>query len=166
MVTMPRQINLKLLDEDYVIVGPKTKNTSQAKRIINKNKLGTPSDPKNTDTGIYDMLTTMGVTVSSLNEKNFSFKQILENEESVNNPKILEKKDFKKFKNDKIPSKDKFSNEDDPFYELDNAREINTPPVQAISTINKNDLVSEIGTDIINLNISSTGVVKQFGSLE
>ena len=62
---MPRQIDLKLLDEDYVIVGPKTKNTSQAKRIMNKNKLAAPSDPRKTDTGIYDMFATMGVSVSS-----------------------------------------------------------------------------------------------------
>ena len=39
--------------------------------------------------------------------------------EGIDNPSILDQKDFNKIKNEQIEGKDKFPNADDPFYELD-----------------------------------------------
>jgi hypothetical protein len=163
---MPRQINLDTLDTNYVVRGPNVDPLSQAKKIINKNKLSLPVNVRNPDSGIYDMLTTIGVCVHSFNEQDFTFKQTLINEEAVENPKILEAKDFNRFQNDRIPAKDKFFNEDDPFYELDDAREKNEASVDNFYNINKNQLLSDIGEAMASLNTNNNRALKQFGSLE
>ena len=55
-------------------------------------------------------------------EKDFSLKTLSKNKEFIQNPKILEIDSYSKIENTNVNAKDKFSNEDDPFYELDEAR--------------------------------------------
>lgn len=52
----------------------------------------------------------------------FSFKQTAFDAESLQNPNIVEK-DFLSLQNDAIKLKDKFDEIDDPFFDLDDARE-------------------------------------------
>jgi hypothetical protein len=78
----------------------------------------------------------------------------------------LDTLDTKRFQNDRIPAKDKFFNEDDPFYELDDAREKNEASVDNFYNINKNQLLSDIGEAMASLNTNNNRALKQFGSLE
>ena len=50
-----------------------------------------------------------------------SFKQMLKNEENIENPNILSPKQFSQFKNKSSSIEEKFDNENDPIYDLDEA---------------------------------------------
>ena len=163
---MPRQIKFDLVEQNYSVAGPKIKSTSQAKRILNKNKLSSRLNTKRTDTGLESMLSNIGISVVAMDEKDFSFKNDEKNIELLQNPNILQKKSFKKLKNTKKKIKDKFSNEDDPFYELDDPRPSFEAKKETVNTIDKNDLLSDIAQDVFSLNLSNNTAVKQFRSLE
>lgn len=49
----------------------------------------------------------------------FSLIETETDAEGIDNPSILDQKDFNKIKNEQIEAKDKFASADDPFYELD-----------------------------------------------
>ena len=140
---MPRQIKIDVLDQDYAIAGPKIKNTSQAKRIFNQNRLS-----------------------SQLDVKNFSLKEDQKNIELLLNPNILQNRSLPILKKKKTKIRDKFSNEDDPFYELDEPRDSNEVIKETVDTIDQNEAVTDIARDIVALNLSNKTAVKQFRSLE
>ena len=163
---MPRQINIDLLDQDYSVAGPKLKNNSQAKRILNKNKISSQLNVKNSGTALSVMLSDMGVSIVGLDEKDFSFKNDEKNIELLLNPNILQKSTFKKLKNKKKPIRDKFNNEDDPFYELDDPRDSNETIVETINTIDETEALTDIAGGIFSLNLSNNTAVKQFRGLD
>jgi len=163
---MPRQIKIDVLDQDYSIAGPKLKNTSQAKRILNKNNLSSKLDTKKAGTGFEAMLSNMGVTIVAMDEKDFSFMNDEKNIELLQNPNILQKRSFKKLKNKKTNTIDKFSNEDDPFYELDDPRDSRDVTEENANTIDEAESLADIAKDIFALNLSNNTAVKQFRSLE
>ena len=163
---MPRQIKLDLIDQEFAVKGLKTKRASQARRILNKNKIASELNTKKINSGIYDILTKIGVTIDALDQSDFSFKNDMKNVELLQNPNILQKKSFSKLKNEKVNIRDKFSNEDDPFYELDEPRDSINAKIQTIDLLDKDDLLSDITNEILSLNLSNDKVLKQFRSLE
>jgi hypothetical protein len=163
---MPRQIRLELLDQEFGVKGPKIKTTSQAKRIINRNKLSAPLSVKNTDTSLDVMLSNMSITIVSMDEEDFSFKNDSKNIELLQNPNILQKKSFAKLKNNKTEIRDKFSNEDDPFYELDDPPESNERQKLTVNNMDNSEVLADIAQEIFSLNLSNDTAVKQFRSLE
>ena len=88
---MPRQIKIDVLDQDYSIAGPKLKNTSQAKRILNKNNLSSKLDTKKAGTGFEAMLSNMGVTIVAMDEKDFSFMNDEKKHRTFTKPEHLAK---------------------------------------------------------------------------
>jgi hypothetical protein len=163
---MPRQIRLELIEQEFGVKGPKIKTTSQAKRIINRNKLSAPLTVKNTDTSLDTMLSNMSITIVSMDEEDFSFKNDPKNIELLLNPNILQKKSFEKLKNNKAETRDKFDNEDDPFYELDDPQDSNEKQKLTVNTIDNSEALADIAEEIFSLNLSNDSAVKQFRSLE
>lgn len=163
---MPRQIKIDVLDQDFSIAGPKLKNTSQAKRILNKNNLSSKLNTKKSGTAFDIMLSNMGVTIEAMDEEDFSFKNDEKNIELLQNPNILQKRAFKKLKSKKTNTIDKFSNEDDPFYELDDTRDSRDEIKENVNTIDQTEAIAGIAKDIFSLNLSNDTAVKQFRSLD
>jgi hypothetical protein len=56
--------------------------------------------------------------------KNFSFKNNLADNEFVQNPNILEEKDYSRIKNVPLDMVNKFDNQDDPFFDFDEQRPV------------------------------------------
>lgn len=162
---MPRQINIDVLDEDYSVAGPKLKNTSQAKRIFNKNNLSSKLDTKKSGTALDVMLSNMGVSIVAIDEEDFSFKNDEKNIELLQNPNILQKSSFEKLKSKKTKTIDKFSNEDDPFYELDDTRDSRDEIKETVDTLDQTEALADIAKDIFALNLSNNTAVKQFRGL-
>jgi len=163
---MPRQFNIDILDEDYSVAGPKIKNTSQAKRIFNKNKLSQQTDTKKAGTAFDVMLSNMSITIVGIDEEDFSFKNDEKNIELLQNPNILQNRNFKKLKAKKIKTRDKFGNENDPFYELDDPKDSRDITEETANTIDETESLADIAKDIFALNLSNNTAVKQFRSLD
>jgi hypothetical protein len=85
--------------------------------------------------------------------KSFSFKNNLMDNEFVQNPNILERKDFKQLKNESLKSKDKFDEKDDPFFNLDEGESI--VDKQRISRISSKTLSNTTGKSLVR-KINST----------
>jgi hypothetical protein len=142
------------------------KSAKRAKKILDNNKLGSNFEEDGRMNDCYNFLTIMGIVVDSISQKDFSFKQTTRNEEAVANPNIIEQKDFKKFNNEYDKPDDKFPNENDPFYQLDDAREKNEKQTNKLDSIDKSDLLVDIVDDILKINLVNNNSVKQFRSLE
>lgn len=72
-----------------------------------------------------EILASLSITIDEVEQQNFSLKKISKDKEFIKNPKILEQKDYKTLENEYDKPDDKFPNEDDPFYQLDDYRESN-----------------------------------------
>jgi hypothetical protein len=163
---MSKQSNL----EEFILInsasGPNLKTSREAKKILDQNSLGSNFEEDGRMNDCYNFLTTIGISVDAISQKDFSFKQTKKNEEAVANPNIIERKDFKKFNNEYDKPDDKFPNEDDPFYQLDDARDKNEKQTNKIDSIDKSDLLVDIVDDILKINLVNNNSVKQFRSLK
>lgn len=65
-----------------------------------------------------DKLGQRGITVEK-GDAYMSFKDMIEEKESINNPNILENKTFSRIKNKNQSLEKKFDSEDDPIYDID-----------------------------------------------
>ncbi len=65
-----------------------------------------------------DKLGQRGITVEK-GDVYMSFKDMIEERESINNPNILENKTFSRIKNKNQSLEKKFDSEDDPIYDID-----------------------------------------------
>lgn len=65
-----------------------------------------------------DKLGQRGITVEK-GDAYMSFKDMIEERESINNPNILENKTFSRIKNKNQSLEKKFDSEDDPIYDID-----------------------------------------------
>lgn len=72
-----------------------------------------------------EILASLSITIDEVEQQNFSLKKISKDKEFIKNPKILEQKDYRTLENEYDKPDDKFPNEDDPFYQLDDYRESN-----------------------------------------
>lgn len=74
-----------------------------------------------------------------------SFKQMLKNEENVENPNILSPNQFFQFKNKSSSIEEKFDNENDPIYDLDEApNKLNTMSSNPVLEYYSNFIEEEI----------------------
>jgi len=163
---MPKQSNLEEFTLINGVSGPNLKASREAKKILDQNNLGSNFEEDGRMNDCYNFLTTIGISVDAISQKDFSFKQTQKNEEAVANPNIIERKDFKKFNNEYDKPDDKFPNEDDPFYQLDDAREKNEKQTNKMDSIDKSDLLVDIVDDILKINLVNNNSVKQFRSLK
>jgi hypothetical protein len=81
----------------------------------------------NVDTS-YD-LPLLDVSVS----KDFSFKDSLMEQDFLQNPNIVDKKEFSRIKNSKLELNDKFDNLNDPFFDLDEKRSVTSAAIRSKS---------------------------------
>jgi hypothetical protein len=163
---MSKQSNL----EEFILInsasGPNLKTSREAKKILDQNSLGSNFEEDGRMNDCYNFLTIIGISIDAISQKDFSFKQTQKNEEAVANPNIIERKDFKKFNNEYDKPDDKFPNEDDPFYQLDDAREKKEKQANKMDSIDKSDLLVDIVDDILKINLVNNDSVKQFRSLK
>jgi len=104
---MPKKISFKKLQ----------KTTQNPTVSLSGNDFSGRAGPSNSLKEIEDL------SISFIKgEKDFSLKTLSKSKEFIQNPKILEIDSYSKIENANVNAKDKFSNEDDPFYELDEAR--------------------------------------------
>jgi hypothetical protein len=68
-------------------------------------------------------LSNSSITVE-MSVKEFSFKDRLIDNDFVQNPNIIEKKDFERIRNTPLDMIDKFDNENDTFFDLDDQRPV------------------------------------------
>ena len=68
-------------------------------------------------------LSNSSITVE-MSVKEFSFKDRLIDNDYVQNPNIIEKKDFERIRNTPLDMIDKFDNENDTFFDLDDQRPV------------------------------------------
>jgi hypothetical protein len=126
-------------------------------KSLEKNKIINSSEP-------VEILSAIGVSIDLGLQKDFSFKQTQKNEEAVANPNIIEQKDYKKFNNEYDKPDDKFPNEDDPFYQLDDARDKNEKQITKENSTALNASLVNVADDILRINLNNDNSIKQFRS--
>tara|TARA_A100001515_G_scaffold77427_1_gene61474 strand:- start:31 stop:462 length:432 start_codon:yes stop_codon:yes gene_type:complete len=133
---MPKKISLKRLQS----LRPRIPENNLKKTTLKKLKLKTPTKFQNDF-----ILSELGITFES-NKKDFSLKTIANDKEFINNPKILEMDNYKRLEQEYDRPDDKFPNEDDPFYQLDEQRDALLTKVQKVKTseFSKDDIVRSI----------------------
>ena len=87
----------------------------------------------------------LGITMEA-EKKDFSLKSASNDKESIHNPKIVELDNYKRTENEYDKPDDKFPNEDDPFYELDEQREKLSPIIkkQQVTQFSKSKIVNSL----------------------
>ena len=126
-------------------------------KSLEKNKIINSSEP-------VEILSAIGVSIDPALQKDFSFKQTQKNEEVVANPNIIERKDYKKFNNEYDKPDDKFPNENDPFYQLDDARDQNEKQITKETPASLNVSLDKVADDILRINLNNNNSIKQFRS--
>jgi hypothetical protein len=126
-------------------------------KSLEKNRIINSSEP-------VDILSAIGVSIDPELQRDFSFKQTQKNEEAVANPNIIERKDFKKLNNDYDKPDDKFPNEDDPFYQLDDARDQNEKQINKETPVSLSISLDKVADDILRINLNNNNSIKQFRS--
>lgn len=162
---MPKQLTLQQIQATETLSGPNVSLGRQAKRILDVNNLGSNFFEDGSMNNCYEFLTIIGITVEAISQKDLSLKKISLDKEFVKNPNILEKKDYQRINNEFDKPDDKFPNEDDPFYQLDDYRDENESKIKNVNNVNKNDLLIDIADGIVKTNLSPNSCVKQFRSL-
>lgn len=126
-------------------------------KSLEKNRIINSSEP-------VEILSAIGVSIDPELQRDFSFKQTQKNEEAVANPNIIERKDFKKLNNDYDKPDDKFPNEDDPFYQLDDARDQNEKQINKETPVSLSISLDKVADDILRINLNNNNSIKQFRS--
>lgn len=126
-------------------------------KSIQKNKIINSSEPD-------EILSAIGVSIDLQLQKNFSFKQIEKNQEAISNPNIIEQQDFKKFNNNYDKPEDKFPNQNDPFYQLDDLRDENEKQISNQIPNTLKPSLDRIADDVLKININKKNTIKQFRS--
>ena len=91
--------------------------------------------------------------------KDFSFKDSLMEQEFLQNPNIVDKKEFNRIKNSKIELNDKFDNVDDPFFDLDEPRDNVSGRIR-----NKNNTLNKVTNKLKNNNSLTNNTNSKYGS--
>jgi hypothetical protein len=126
-------------------------------KSIQKNKIINSSEPD-------EILSAIGVSIDLQLQKNFSFKQIEKNQEAISNPNIIEQQDYKKFNNNYDKPEDKFPNQNDPFYQLDDLRDENEKQISNQIPNTLKPSLDRIADDVLKININKKNTIKQFRS--
>lgn len=125
-------------------------------RMLQKNhvisqSLGTNLGGENSN----EILESLSISVEGIEQRDFSLKKISKDKEFIKNPKILEKKDYKELENEYDRPDDKFPNEQDPFYQLDDYRENNNSFL-----VKKEEFIQSNKTNLIVKNLLKQNIKK------
>lgn len=162
---MPKQTQLEVFINTDGDQGANIKQAREAKRLLDKNQLGSNFREDGRMRDCYNFLTIMGISMDSISQKNFSLKQVSTDNEFIKNPNVLESKDYQETQNEYDKPDDKFPNENDPFYQLDDYRDDNETKPRTINSIDKSDVLVDVVEDILKTNLKNNTAVKQFRSL-
>ena len=89
--------------------------------------------------------------------RNFSFKDDLPEIESLQNPNIVDSIEFNRIKNSKLQLNDKFDNQNDPIFDLDDSSD-----VIYSDTKNKSNNLSKVTTKIKNRKLGNTASTSRY----
>lgn len=163
---MPKQTNPDFFTNTEGTQGVSVKDAKEAKKILDKNSLGSNFEEDGRMKNCYNFLTIIGVSIEEISQKNFSLKQVSTDSESINNPNVLESKDYKETENEYDKPDDKFPNENDPFYQLDDYRDENEVKIKNVNELDKSDILVDVVDEILKINLVNSRSVKQFRSLD
>tara|TARA_R100001163_G_C5008576_1_gene155263 strand:- start:284 stop:865 length:582 start_codon:yes stop_codon:yes gene_type:complete len=94
--------------------------------------------------------------------KEFTLLETQTDNEIIDNENIIDTKDYKNIKNERLSAQDKFSNSADPFYNLDDAP-AKTTARQSHDAINKEMIsVDNLVKDLVDLNLSKDGTTSKY----
>ena len=136
-------------------VNLKSREFKNSKKILVSNSIVQPFE---TDVGGDNsalILQSLCITVEQIDQKNLSLKQLSSDKEYVKNPNILERKDYQKFENEYDKPDDKFPNENDPFYQLDDRREQNEEMVQKKNKFINSNKIAPITRSLLLSNVGN-----------
>jgi hypothetical protein len=136
-------------------VNLKSREFKNSKKILVSNSIVQPFE---TDVGGDNsalILQSLSITVEQIDQKNLSLKQLSSDKEYVKNPNILERKDYQKFENEYDKPDDKFPNENDPFYQLDDHREQNEEMVQKKNKFINSNKIAPITRSLLLSNVGN-----------
>ena len=143
----------------------KSRTFENSNKILVSNELcvsfETDINGRNSDT----ILQALSISIEGVEQKSLSLKQISNDKEFIKNPKIIERKDYKTLENEYDKPDDKFPNEDDPFYQLDDYREQNEVMNKKKENFTKSNKIAPITRSLL---LSNRGgkKLKQFEVLK
>lgn len=160
---MPKQ---KTLEQSSIKrANLKAREFQNSNKILVSNGLSvsfeTDINGRNSDT----ILQALSISIEGVEQKSLSLKQISNDKEFIKNPKIIERKDYKTLENEYDKPDDKFPNEDDPFYQLDDYREQNEVMNKKKENFTKSNKIAPITRSLL---LSNRGgkKLKQFEVLK
>ena len=109
-------------------------------RLVDQGMATSTSSETSTEQSALNLLTVLGISLSS--EKiDYSLSSQQTDTETIDNANIFDDNIYKKLKNKNIKATDKFVNENDPFYKLDNS-------IPNKNTIQNTELASKASTEV------------------
>lgn len=150
---MPKQ--RKLSNNVIRINNGKSEEFKNSKKILVSNSIVQPFETNVGGDNSALILQSLSITVDQIDQKNLSLKQLSNDKEYVKNPNILERKDYQKFENEYDKPDDKFPNENDPFYQLDDHREQNEEMVQKKNKFINSNKIAPIARSLLLSNVGN-----------
>lgn len=136
-------------------VNLKSREFENSKKILVSNSIVQPFETNVGGDNSALILQSLSITVDQIDQKNLSLKQLSSDKEYVKNPNILERKDYQKFENEYDKPDDKFPNENDPFYQLDDYREQNEEMVQKKNKFINSNKIEPIARSLLLSNVGN-----------
>lgn len=131
---MPKKISLKKLSS----FRPRPSPDFQKNTALKKLKIKAPAKFQN-----ELILAELGISIEN-EKRDFSLKTVANDKEFIQNPKIVEMDNYKRLEQEYDKPDDKFPNEDDPFYQLDDQRD------DFMTNINLAQVSDESKLEIVN----------------
>lgn len=150
---MPKQ--RKLSNNITRVKNRKSEEFENSKKILVSNSIVQPFETNGGGDNSALILQSLSITVDQIDQKNLSLKQLSSDKEYVKNPNILERKDYQKFENEYDKPDDKFPNENDPFYQLDDYREQNEEMVQKKNKFINSNKIEPIARSLLLSNVGN-----------
>jgi hypothetical protein len=150
---MPKQ--RKLSNNAIRVKNRKSEEFKNSKKILVSNSIVQPFETNAGGDNSALILQSLSITVDQVDQKNLSLKQLSSDKEYVKNPNILERKDYQKFENEYDKPDDKFPNENDPFYQLDDHREQNEEMVQKKNKFINSNKIAPIARSLLLSNVGN-----------
>jgi hypothetical protein len=150
---MPKQ--RKLSNNAIRVNNGKSEEFKNSKKILVSNSIVQPFETNAGGDNSALILQSLSITVDQVDQKNLSLKQLSSDKEYVKNPNILERKDYQKFENEYDKPDDKFPNENDPFYQLDDHREQNEEMVQKKNKFINSNKIAPITRSLLLSNVGN-----------
>jgi len=147
---MPKQ--RKLSNRTVRIKNRKSEEFQNCKKILINNSVMQDFETNKAGENCNLILSAIGITIEDTQQRSYSLKKISNDKEFVKNPKILERKDYKTLQNEYDKPDEKFPNEDDPFYQLDDHGEQNEIYLDKKNNFMNSNKTQALTRDIIKNN--------------